>query len=152
MANVVNRTTVQYLQFVNTPDYDPTSWIINPDLSALASVPQKYWKVVGDTVVEMDSGEKAAVDAALLSKTFRSLNFKVSSYNTSNQLTSETWYDTDNGDGTYSNIAEQITYTYSGIVLMSRVETVYFYDGTVSSAETYNYYRNDANALIEKKA
>lgn len=152
MANVVNRTTVQYLLTVNTPDYDPTDWIINPDLSALASVPQKYWKVVGDTVVEMTSGEKTTADAALLAKTLRNKNFKVSSYNSSSQLTSDTWYDTDNGDGTYSNMAEQVVYTYSANVLMSRVDTIYFYDGTISSAATYNYYRNDQNALIIKKA
>lgn len=66
MADVVNRTTVQYLRSVNTPDYPTGSWIINPDLSALASVPEKYWKVVGDTVVEMTAGEKAAVDAAAI--------------------------------------------------------------------------------------
>lgn len=64
MADVVNRTTVQYLQSVNTPDFPVEDWIINPDLSALTGVPQKYWKVVGDTVVEMTQPEKDAVDAA----------------------------------------------------------------------------------------
>ncbi|MBT8428494.1 MAG: hypothetical protein KJN79_01140 [Gammaproteobacteria bacterium] len=56
---------MQYLQSVNTPDYPVLDWIINPDLSALTGVPQKYWKVVGDTVVEMTQGEKDAADAAL---------------------------------------------------------------------------------------
>ena len=68
MANVINRTTKQYLRSVNTPDFPVEDWIINPDLSALESVPQKYWKVVGDTVVEMDQAEKDAVDAALAPK------------------------------------------------------------------------------------
>ncbi len=64
MADVVNRTTVEYLRSVNTPDYPTADWLINPDLSALAAVEQKYWKVVGETVVEMTQPEKDAVDAA----------------------------------------------------------------------------------------
>lgn len=65
MADVINRTTKAYLRSVNTPDYPTADWIVNPDLSSLVEVPQKYWKVVGDTVVEMDQSEKDAVDAAL---------------------------------------------------------------------------------------
>lgn len=68
MANVVNRTAVPVvvLYSVNTPDYPVSEWIINPDLTALASVPQKYWKVSGDLVIEMTPAEKAVVDAAEL--------------------------------------------------------------------------------------
>ncbi len=66
MANVINRTTLEYLESVNTPDYPVEDWIINPDLSGVAEVPRKYWKIVGDDVVEMDSGEKALVDASEL--------------------------------------------------------------------------------------
>ncbi len=64
MADVINRTTKQYLKSVNTPDYPTEDWIINPDLSALGSVAQKYWKIVDDTVVEMDAGEKVTEDAS----------------------------------------------------------------------------------------
>jgi hypothetical protein len=63
MANVINRTTGQYLVSVNTPDYLPADWIINP--SVPDGVAQKYWKVVGDSVVEMTAEEKAQVDGAL---------------------------------------------------------------------------------------
>lgn len=66
MATVFNRITKQLIQSVNTPDYPESSWIVNPDLSWLENVPQKYWKVVGDSVVEMSAAEKTAVDAALL--------------------------------------------------------------------------------------
>lgn len=66
MSDVVHRTTVEYRQSVDTDDYSPVTWIINPDLSALTSVPQKYWKVSGDSVLEMNQTEKDAVDAALL--------------------------------------------------------------------------------------
>lgn len=73
MANVVNRTTVEYIKSVNTPDYSPAEWIINPDLSALDDVPHRYWKVVGDDVVEMDQAEKDAVDAAIAEKQHESM-------------------------------------------------------------------------------
>lgn len=38
----------------------------NPDLSAVEGVDEKYWKVVGDQVVEMTAEEKAVADAAPL--------------------------------------------------------------------------------------
>lgn len=63
MATVLNRTTLEILQSVNTPDYDPADWIVDPDLSAIKDVPKKYWKVVGDSVVEMDATEKVPGDA-----------------------------------------------------------------------------------------
>jgi len=64
MANVVNRTTVRFLRSVSTPDFPVADWIINPDLSSVAGVPTKYWKISGDLVLEMTQAEKDAVDAA----------------------------------------------------------------------------------------
>ena len=64
MANVINRTTCEYLESVNTPDFSVLDWIINPDLSAVSGVPMKYWKCSGDSVVEMSQAEKDTVDAA----------------------------------------------------------------------------------------
>lgn len=60
MANVINKTTLQYLQSVNTPDYG-ADWIINP---ILPDCEKKYWKVSGDKVVEMTAQEKSVVDTA----------------------------------------------------------------------------------------
>lgn len=62
MADVVNRTTKVWLKSVNTPDFPETEWIINPDLSALANVPPKYWKIQGDLILEMSETEKMEVD------------------------------------------------------------------------------------------
>jgi len=64
MANVVNKATSEYRKSVNTPDYPAAEWLIDPDVSALAAVPQKYWKVSEGKVVEMSAAEKTAVDAA----------------------------------------------------------------------------------------
>lgn len=66
MAAVLNRTTLQYLPSVNTPDYPVLQWVIEPDLSAVVGVPHRYWKLTGDVVSEMTAPEKAAVDADLL--------------------------------------------------------------------------------------
>lgn len=53
----------QYLKSVNTGDYinDPDI-LINPDISSVQSVPLKYWKRSGDSIVEMSTSEKSAID------------------------------------------------------------------------------------------
>lgn len=66
MANVVNRTTKQFLASVNTPEYPTVDWIINPDLSAVTGFASKYWIITGDVVTLMDAGQRAALDAAEL--------------------------------------------------------------------------------------
>jgi hypothetical protein len=63
MANVLNRTTKEYFESVNTPDFPSVDWLINPDLSQVAGLPIKYWKISGDSVVAMSGAEQAAVDA-----------------------------------------------------------------------------------------
>lgn len=62
MGYVVNRTTGEYLQSVNEPDYDPGDWLINPDLSPVSGVPERHWKVETDAVAEMTDAEKAVID------------------------------------------------------------------------------------------
>ena len=39
-----------YRRSVNTPDFPAQDWYHNPDLSAVVSVPMKYW-VLGDRIV-----------------------------------------------------------------------------------------------------
>lgn len=67
MANVAifkSGQTPQYLQSVNTPDYssDPDV-IVNPDITAVASVPLKFWKRSGNTIIKMTQAEKDAITA-----------------------------------------------------------------------------------------
>jgi hypothetical protein len=66
MASVLNRTTKVYLASANTPDYPVAEWIINPDMSAVAGQPSKYWTITGDVVTLMDQAQRDAVDASLL--------------------------------------------------------------------------------------
>ena len=64
MGLVINKNTFAVLKSVNTPDYSETDWLVDPDLSSVEGVDQKYWKVAGGQVVEMNSGEKAIVNTA----------------------------------------------------------------------------------------
>lgn len=63
MATVVSKSTFRVLRSVNTTDYPPSEWWINPDLPA---APDYYWKAGADGPVEMDAGERAAVDLSRL--------------------------------------------------------------------------------------
>lgn len=66
MADVMHKVTKQLLRSVNTPDYPPEEWVINPDLTVLLTVPLKYTKFDAEFhLVEMDAEEKASVDAAV---------------------------------------------------------------------------------------
>lgn len=68
MATVVNRTTKEVLYSVNTPNYDPADWVINPDLSSVSGLDTRYWKITGDTISPMNASEREAVDASLSSQ------------------------------------------------------------------------------------
>lgn len=68
MASVLNRTTMEFIPSANTPDFDPADWIINPDLSAVAGQPQRYWIIDplgSDTVRLATPAEQTAIDDAL---------------------------------------------------------------------------------------
>jgi hypothetical protein len=68
MATVLQRTTLELREDVAAASFDPTVWLVDPDLSGVAGVPVIYWKVVGDTVVEKTAAEKVAADAAYLAE------------------------------------------------------------------------------------
>jgi len=72
MAHVFNRTTGQFLQSVNTPDFDVVDWVLNPDLTATVGQPVKYWFITGGTNPEgqeelgvVDAGSQIIIDAAI---------------------------------------------------------------------------------------
>lgn len=45
MADVLNRATKEYRTSVNTPDYNNSQWIINPDVSQVQDIPSKFWRI-----------------------------------------------------------------------------------------------------------
>jgi hypothetical protein len=70
MASVFNRTTKEFRGSVNTPDFDPADWIINPDVSAVAGAPTKYWIIdppASDTLRLATAGEQLIIDNQIAS-------------------------------------------------------------------------------------
>lgn len=62
MASVIKKTApYTYHPSVNTPDYPEADWLRNPDLSGVAGVPQKLWKVDAGAVVPYPEPEQLAV-------------------------------------------------------------------------------------------
>jgi hypothetical protein len=151
---IVQNLVTNYLISVNTPDYESMqNVLINPDLSSVHNVLQKYWKVQDTSVIEMSNSEKEIIDAFLIAKTIRQKKFKVSKYDSLFRKISETWYDTDNGDGTYSGKSEEITYTYesSSCLLLNYILTTFYYDGSEKSSLQYDYFTNSTqHEIIEK--
>lgn len=66
MATVFNRATLERREGVPVSGYDPAEWLLDPDLAPVAGVSDDYWKIVGDSVVEMTAAEKTAKDAQIL--------------------------------------------------------------------------------------
>lgn len=77
MASVINRTTLEFRKSVNTPDFNSNDYIINPDMSAVAGIPIKYWKISGDNVLAMTQLERDAVDAVNETSRLQSLTVPV---------------------------------------------------------------------------
>lgn len=69
MASALNRTTKQYLQSFNTPEYPTVDWIIAPDMAAVTGFDSRYWIITGDVVSLMDAAARTAADASALAAT-----------------------------------------------------------------------------------
>ena len=143
MSNVLNRTTKQYLISVSTPDYPDVDWIINPDLSSVEGIAQKYWKISGDSVLEMTSEEKVVVDTAEANITpATGENYLTAEYNFKNQILKETWYRDKTALGTYTVKVKEIAYTYEGNFITQTVISYFTLGGTNYSTETISYYED----------
>lgn len=70
----------------HTPDFENrTDSIVNPDLSSVTGVHQKYWTVKDSKVVMMNNTQKAQVDAELTSDHKSSLAARIDSGNISSE-------------------------------------------------------------------
>ena len=65
MAVVLHRDTKQIIRSANTADYRDGNWLINPDMSRVRGVSQRYWKVIGNEVYAMTAAERIVVDNEL---------------------------------------------------------------------------------------
>lgn len=156
MGNVIHRTTKEYRVSVNTPDFAPAVWIVNPTGPAAliaSGIPVKYWKInVDDTVSEMSAPEKVTVDSTPVPDTLGVERYHVSTRKAV-KLDKEEWFAIDNGNGTYSGKTREIAYTYAGTKLTKTVNKQFRTDGSVASTETIDYYTNPVTgATIEKRS
>lgn len=144
--SLVPNRVVGYYPSVNTPDYNSVpDKIINPDLSALGSVPQRHWKYDGiSAVVEMSTAEKNAVDSYLDTYMVETIS--------SGRLQKVEWFETDDGDGTYSGLARDDTYSWVGSSLRSVTSRRYYKDGTVvaGSVVVQSYYTTGDGKKVTK--
>lgn len=60
MANVINKTTMEVLFSVNTPDFSETEWVINPDLSILDTTSKNHIKFDSEFNLVLKSPEELA--------------------------------------------------------------------------------------------
>ena len=65
MSIVVHKITLQVKYSVNTPEYDPTEWLIDPDIP---DAPKRYWIVEGDDLREATEEEKGPIDVEYLAQ------------------------------------------------------------------------------------
>lgn len=63
------------------------------------------------------------------------------------------WYETDNGDGTYSGLSRDAVYTWSASKLVSVVETSYYKDGApiVGETRTAEFYTTSDGKKVTKR-
>ena len=61
MSDQINRETMQVFKSVNTPDF-PSDTFMNISGMVLPTCDRKYWKIIGEQVVEMTVEEKTVVD------------------------------------------------------------------------------------------
>jgi len=59
MSIVAHRITLIVLYSVDTPEYDPSEWLINP---TIPDAPKRYWIVDGDDLREATEEEKGPID------------------------------------------------------------------------------------------
>lgn len=62
MSTVVHRKSFEVVKHANTPDYDPNTWLINPDMSKVSGFDKKYWMVRGDELVPMTEAARKKIE------------------------------------------------------------------------------------------
>lgn len=150
MSDVIHKTTLVYLQSVNTPDYPQSEWIRNPDLSLVKNVPKKYWKMEENNIVEMTQEEKNLVDQSLLSETVGEKNFLVTEYDKRKRLISEVWYNEIHEDNFIGKV-EDTVYTWDKKKLVKKTITKYYLSGDpIGPPEEWEFYSTN-NKQIHKR-
>jgi hypothetical protein len=102
----------------------------------------------------LDAGQQTTLSNTVTSHTVPSENFLQWKYEITTKQGVKTTaikrYATDNGDGTYSDLVEEILFAYSGPNIISKEHKVYYDDANLHKREKWEYYTNSSD-LVEKK-
>lgn len=161
MSDVVNRNDPTiWLRSVNTPDYPPENWVINPDMiseglidaNGNILVPKKYWKISGDSVVEMSQMEKDATPGDEITEG----QLKHTMTETSDGKVSQMRYYTDemvsaSGFSGFSGLGKATYYEYSGYRLMGFSTCRFDTKGNISNLEITRLSSGPDGEIIARK-
>ncbi len=77
--------------------------------------------------------------------------FQVTERSNAGHLLAIKIYKTDNGDGTYSDLAEERLFAYQGAFLTTEETKKYFTDGAFAGSEKNEYYTTSGGQTVRKK-
>ena len=121
-----------------------------------ANLPGKKFRVVADAVnvtayfeVALTAGEETTLTQAHTDWTPGAIDRYAPNYEvktiSKGQTVKVEWFQTDNGDGTYADLAASHAYNWTGSTLTSIVKTAYYTDGGIASQETESFYTVSGN-------
>lgn len=143
-------------------------WDVGPSVAALtqASVPNYYWKISGNQVIEMEQAEKDVVDAQRAldakQKRFNNVNaqaavhyeqlYKVTKVHAGGKLDEVSYFLTDNGDGTFADLVKKLKYHYNAdkTRLLSISQTLFNADGSEGATDTLVEFTTDGTDIVSK--
>lgn len=117
MAYALNRTTKEFLPKVNTPDYDPAVWLINPDLTPVEGHDPRIWVIQPDDTLRLMTD--AEIDAEYLDDFQTLWRDKINTERTT-RIAGRIWYmgycfDTD--DTSRTNVTATVSALGAGMTL-----------------------------------
>lgn len=143
-------------------------WDVGSSVGVLtqAGVPNYYWKISGNQVIEMDQAEKDMVDASRAmeakQKRFNAVNeraavhyehlYKITKVHAGGKIDEVSFFLTDNGDGTYSDLVKKLMYHYDvdKSHLLSISQTLFNADGSEGATDTLVEFTTDGADVVSK--
>lgn len=110
--------------------------------------------VVRDVALQSQAetdAEQAIIDAHTGSPGYHQPLFHCQDPPVRGRMLKEQWFETDNGDGTYSDLARDRVYTYEGRFLVKIVTRDFYKDGEVRFVETETFHTTGLSQKISKK-
>jgi len=143
---------------------DPTRGDPSFTSGILTALPGRTWRTSadgsdvtllidgGDLTQQEDDDLTAAHTAWVTTDTARfSDRIKVTTYSNAGRQEKTEWYQTDNGDGTFSDLARDEVYTWQGSRLMSKTCNTYYQDGTSVETGSIVYATANNGEHVEKE-